>query len=98
MLIFPQISIQTMLLLLCSSVDEVKDKWYACSYCHSRHVPNQELVGGVFNNGQLKPVAEWDMSQPEPLAALRNRYESPQIALCGLYSTTVKHVASVILR
>ena len=73
--------------------DEVKDKWYACSYCRSRHVPNQELVGDVFNNGQLKPVAEWDMSQPEPLAALRNRYESTQIALCGLYSTTVKQAS-----
>ena len=34
-------------------VDEGKNKWYACSYCHFRHVPEKELVGDVFNNCQL---------------------------------------------
>lgn len=38
----------------------------------------------------MKPVEEWDMSFPTPLKALCNKYEMGQVALCGLFSDTVK--------
>ena len=72
-------------------VDESKGKWYACSYCRSKKVPSEEQIGDIFRDGELKPVTEWDMHQPETLAVLRNRFETTQTALCGLFSTTVKH-------
>ena len=72
-------------------MDESKGKWYACSYCHSKKVPSEEQIGDIFRDGELKPVTEWDMHQPKPLAVLRNRFETTQTALCGLFSTTVKH-------
>ena len=71
-------------------VDESKGKWYACSYCCTRKVPPEEQVGDIFCDGKPKPVMDWDMQQPEPLAALRNRFETTQTAVCGLFSTTVK--------
>ena len=38
----------------------------------------------------MKPVKLWDMSKPQPIAQLSNRYEIGHVSLCGLFSTTVK--------
>ena len=38
----------------------------------------------------LKPVRLWDMQKPQPIAELCNRYETSQVSLCGLFSSTVK--------
>ena len=49
-------------------------------------------VGKVFGDGiaDIKPVPEWEMSLPDPVKALCNKYETGQVALCGLFSDTLK--------
>ena len=64
-------------------VDESKGEWYACSYACTRKAPPEQQVGDIFCDGKLKPVMDWDMQQPEPLVALRNRFETTQTALCS---------------
>ena len=62
-----------------------KYRWYACSQCHSRKI-SPEHVGDVFS-GDLtctKPVTEWDMCKPQPIATLQNTYETGQVSLAGL--------------
>ena len=68
-----------------------RERWYACSHCRSNTIPSDQYVGDVTSaNGELKPVSEWSTEKPQPVAALRNKYETGQVALCGLFSTTVK--------
>ena len=38
----------------------------------------------------MKPVLLWDMTMPEPINALCNKYETGMVSLCGLFSDTVK--------
>ena len=49
-------------------------------------------MGRVFDKAesQVRPVPEWDMKIPDPIAALCNKYETGHVALCGLFSETVK--------
>lgn len=47
-------------------------------------------VGKVTDNTGTLPVTEWEMTYPKDITALVNQYEQCQIALCGLFSTTVK--------
>lgn len=68
-----------------------RERWYASSHYRSNAIPSDQYVGDVTSaNGELKPVSEWSMEKPQPVAALQNRYETGQVALCGLFSTTVK--------
>ena len=68
------------------------DRWYCCSYCHTHQIPLEFHVGDVFTSDptDLKTVVEWDMQKPEPVAALRNTYETGQVSLAGLFSTAVR--------
>ena len=70
-------------------------KWYCCSHCHSKRLPAEAHVGGVteHNSDTLKPVSQWDMRKPEPVAALANQYEKTQTSLCAMFSTTAKEAA-----
>ena len=43
-----------------------------------------------MDNSHLKPMEDWDMNFPEEISALRNKYERGQVALCGLFSNTVR--------
>ena len=49
-------------------------------------------VGRVFGKeeSEVRPIPKWDMKIPDPIAALCNKYETGQVALCGLFSETVK--------
>ena len=49
-------------------------------------------VGRVFgkDESEVRPIPEWDMKIPDPITALCNKYETGQVALCGLFSETVK--------
>ncbi len=69
-----------------------RSKWFSCSYCRTKNVPGDMHAGHVFDSDitDIKPVVEWDMQKPQPVAALRNRYEIGQVSLAGLFSTTVK--------
>jgi len=51
---------------------------------------NSMLVMYSVDPTNLKPVVEWDMQKPEPVAALRNTYETGQVSLAGLFSTAVR--------
>ena len=63
-------------------------------YCHTRQIPLEFHVGDVFSSDptDLKPVIEWDMQKPEPVAALMQKhiYETGQVSLAGLFSTAVR--------
>jgi len=37
------------------------------------------------------PIEEWDMTFPKPILDLKNQFEQCQVALCGIFSTTIKH-------
>ena len=69
-------------------------KMYACTLCKSFKSPSELSidfhVGKVKSNGQILPVHMWDMTCPKDILALENQTECCQVALCGLFSTTVK--------
>ena len=71
----------------------MKYKWYSCSYCKANKMAPDLYVGDVLDSSEsmtMKPVKLWDMSEPKPIAELRNRYETGHASLCDLFSTTVK--------
>ena len=74
------------------------DRWYCCSYCHTHQIPLEFHVGDVFSSDPTKPkpVVEWDMQKPEPVAALRSTYETGQVSQAGLFSTAVRDAGFVI--
>ena len=61
-------------------------------HCKSASVPTEMYVGYVFGKEEsdVRPVQEWDMKIPDLIAALCNKYETGQIALCALFLETVK--------
>ena len=69
-------------------------KLYACGTCKSYDSPDELAtvfhVGKVADDTGTLPVTEWEMTYPKAITALTNNYEQCQIALCGLFSTTVK--------
>ena len=73
--------------------NSTKKKWYSCAYCKTNQMPAELYVGDVLDGSEssiLKPVKLWDMQKPQPIAELSNRYETGQVSLCGLFSSTVK--------
>ena len=69
-------------------------KLYSCCNCKAFESP-EDLpivfhVGKVTDDNSSLPVTEWEMVYPSCLTALANQYELSQIALCALFSTTVK--------
>ncbi len=77
---------------LCAEDAPASAYWYSCSYCHSKNLPSDMHVRLVFDSNitDIKPVREWDVRKPQPVAALTNRYETGQVSLLGLFSTSVK--------
>ena len=70
-------------------------KLYTCGSCKAFESPEDLPI--VFHVGKVTddnsaslPVTEWEMVYPSCLTALANQYELSQIALCALFSTTVK--------
>ena len=53
---------------------------------------NCMYVCDVFSNDltSIKSVTEWDMCKSQPIATLQDTYETGQVSLAGLFSTTVK--------
>ena len=47
-------------------------------------------MGDVIEYADLKPVEDWDINFPQEISNLRNKYETGQVALCGLFSNTVR--------
>ena len=47
-------------------------------------------VGKVKKHNKLLPVHMWGMARPKDILVLKNQAECYQVALCGLFSTTVK--------
>ena len=73
--------------------DSNERKWYSCSFCKTSQMPGELYVGDVLDTScsmSTKPVKLWNMKKPDPIAQLSNRYETGQVSLCGLFSTTVK--------
>ena len=48
-------------------------------------------MGDIFGDAvsDVKPVLLWDMTMPEPIKALCNKYETGMVSLCGLFSDHV---------
>ena len=70
------------------------DKWFCCSYCKSKDVPIDQHVGDIFDeDGNVKPISDWDMAKPEPISALTNHYEKHQISLCRLFSNCLLYTS-----
>ena len=69
-----------------------KERWYCCGHCRNDTVPTEQHVGDIFGDSvsDVKPVLLWDMTMPEPIKALCNKYETGMVSLCGLFSDTVK--------
>ena len=69
-----------------------KERWYCCGHCRNDTVPTEQHVGVIFGDSvsDVKPVLLWDMTMPEPIKALCNKYETGMVSLCGLFSDTVK--------
>ena len=69
-----------------------KERWYCCGHCRNDTVPTEQHVGDIFGDDvcDVKPVLLWDMTMPEPIKALCNKYETGMVSLCGLFSDTVK--------
>ena len=69
-------------------------KLYSCGNCKAFESPDELPivfhVGKVTDDNSSLPVTEWEMVYPSCLTALANQYERSQIALCALFSTTVK--------
>ena len=70
-------------------------KLYACTMCKSFKSPSELnidfYVGKIKgDDNKILPVHMWDMACPKDILALKNQVECCQVALCGLFSTTVK--------
>ena len=67
-----------------------RSKWCSCSYCKTATVPVEHHVGHVFGeNGDIKPVPEWDMTAPNPLKELCSKYMRQVRLLCVVFSLTL---------
>ena len=65
-------------------------KLYACSVCNSYKNPGDYSI--TFHVGKTPNfnTTEWDMFYPPEITSLKSEAEKCQVALCGIFSTTVK--------
>ena len=65
-------------------------KLYACSVCNTFKNPKEYSI--TFHMGKTNKLStlEWDMGYPPQVMCLKTEFEKCQIALCGIFSTTVK--------
>ena len=67
-------------------------KLYSCSACNSYKNPTE--YSSIFHVGKTdKPsTVDWDMVYPVQITSLKTELEKCQVALCGIFSTTIKDV------
>ena len=70
--------------------NSTKGRWYSCANCTINSIPQDQHVGDIMDDSDLKPVDDWDMNYPQVISDLRNKYERGQVSLCGLFSNTVR--------
>ena len=65
-------------------------KLYACSVCTTFKNPKE--YGITFHVGKTNKSStlEWNMAYPPQVMCLKTEFEKCQVALCGIFSTTVK--------
>ena len=73
-----------------SERSSTKQSWYFCGNCKNTTIPQDQHVGDVMDDSDLKPVEDCDMNFPQEISALRTKFERGQVALCGLFSSTVR--------
>jgi len=63
---------------------------YSCSVCSSYKNPTEYST--TFHVGKTdKPtIVDWDMVYPVQITFLKTKFQKCQVALCGIFSTTVK--------
>ena len=65
-------------------------KLYTCSVCSSYKNPSEyDLTFQVGKTHKLS-TTEWDMIYPSEVTCLKSEAEKYQVALCGIFSTTIR--------
>ena len=65
-------------------------KLYVCSVCSSYKNPAEYSLTFHVGKTPSLTITEWDMVYPSEVAILKSEAEKCQVALCGIFSTTVK--------
>ena len=65
-------------------------KLYVCSACSSYKNPAEYSLTFHVGKTPSLTITEWDMVYPSEVAILKSEAEKCQVALCGIFSTTVK--------
>ena len=45
--------------------NSTKERWYSCGNCTTTCIPQDQHVGDVMEDADLKPVEDWDMNFPQ---------------------------------
>ena len=65
-------------------------KLYACSVCSSYKSPAEYSITFHVGKTHRSSTSEWDMVYPSQVVCLKTAFEKCQVALCGIFSTTIK--------
>ena len=65
-------------------------KLYSCSVCSSLKLPTEYSLKFHVGKTEKSSTSEWDMVYPCEITSLKSEVERCQVALCGIFSTTVK--------
>jgi len=65
-------------------------KLYSCSVCSSYKNPSEYNMTFHVGKTDTFSIVDWDMVYPAQLTCLKTEIEKCQVALCGIFSTTVK--------
>ena len=65
-------------------------KLYACSVCSSYKNPTEYNLTFHVGKTDNLTTAKWDMVYPPEVTSLKSEAEKCQVALCGIFSTTIK--------
>ena len=65
-------------------------KLYSCSVCSSLKLPTEYNLKFHVGITEKSNTSEWNMVYPSELTSLKSEVERCQVALCGIFSTTVK--------
>ena len=88
----PAVAYQKALLIAGKGLLEYRHKsgkLYACAVCKTFKFPSDYKLHIGYLDEKL-PIQNWDMTFPEVILNLKNPIEQCQVALCGIFSTTVK--------
>ena len=65
-------------------------KMYSCSVCSSFKLPTEYSLKFHVGKIEKSSTSEWDMVYPSEITSLKSEVERCQVALCGIFSTTVR--------